>query len=186
MKSYDDFRKAVRQRESSGNYRVQNSGGCMGWYQFCPSTFRSVSKMLYGRVISKQTFLNSPDIQTQFFDKLIQSNLKSFGNIGSLLGKVRARLGNKITVSGLLAGAHLGGAGSVMKFANTGKDFKDGNGTPITAYMREFSGFQIPGVSEGGVVDTGTSNAGIPDSLKIILPIVAIGIVATIILANQN
>jgi hypothetical protein len=48
-----------------------------------------------------------------------------------------------ITESGLLAAAHLGGAGSVRKWFRTGKVRKDGNGIKITSYMERFSGYSL-------------------------------------------
>ena len=50
-----------------------------------------------------------------------------------------------ITISGLLAGAHLTGAGGVIDFfENTGKyDQYDGNNIHVSEYIKEFSGFDI-------------------------------------------
>jgi hypothetical protein len=48
-----------------------------------------------------------------------------------------------ITESGLLAAAHLGGAGSVKKWFRTGKIKQDGNGVKITQYMEQFSGYSL-------------------------------------------
>ena len=48
-----------------------------------------------------------------------------------------------VTESGLLAAAHLGGAGSVRKWFRTGKIRKDGNGVKITNYMERFSGYSL-------------------------------------------
>ena len=48
-----------------------------------------------------------------------------------------------VTESGLLAAAHLGGAGSVKKWFRTGKIRKDGNGVKITTYMERFSGYDL-------------------------------------------
>ncbi len=48
-----------------------------------------------------------------------------------------------VTESGLLAAAHLGGAGSVRKWFRTGKVRKDGFGTKITSYMIQFNGYQL-------------------------------------------
>ena len=48
-----------------------------------------------------------------------------------------------VTESGLLAAAHLGGAGSVRKWFRTGKIRKDGNGTKITSYMVRFGGYTL-------------------------------------------
>ena len=48
-----------------------------------------------------------------------------------------------MTESGLLAAAHLGGAGSVKKWFRTGKIRKDGNGVKITSYMKTFGGYNL-------------------------------------------
>ena len=48
-----------------------------------------------------------------------------------------------VTESGLLAAAHLGGAGSVKKWFRTGRIRKDGNGVKITNYMQRFSGYKL-------------------------------------------
>jgi hypothetical protein len=48
-----------------------------------------------------------------------------------------------VTESGLLAAAHLGGAGSVKKWFRTGKVRRDGNGVKITSYMEKFSGYKL-------------------------------------------
>ena len=48
-----------------------------------------------------------------------------------------------VTESGLLAAAHLGGAGSVKKWFRTGKVRRDGNGVTITTYMTKFSGYKL-------------------------------------------
>ena len=48
-----------------------------------------------------------------------------------------------ITESGLLAAAHLAGAGNVKKFFRKGYEFRDGNGTKMTSYMKKFSNYQL-------------------------------------------
>ena len=48
-----------------------------------------------------------------------------------------------VTESGLLAAAHLGGAGSVKKWFRTGTVRKDGNGVKITSYMIQFSKYRL-------------------------------------------
>jgi hypothetical protein len=53
--------------------------------------------------------------------------------------------GTVITWSGLIAAAHLGGAGSVIKYLNTNGNYdaSDMNGTSISDYIREFQGYNI-------------------------------------------
>ena len=48
-----------------------------------------------------------------------------------------------ITESGILAAAHLAGAGNVRKFFRRGYEFKDGNGTKMTSYLKKFSNYQL-------------------------------------------
>ena len=51
--------------------------------------------------------------------------------------------GIKITLSGLLAGAHLLGPSNVKKFLDYGYVKKDDYGTPITEYIEKFGGYKI-------------------------------------------
>ena len=48
-----------------------------------------------------------------------------------------------VTESGLLAAAHLGGAGSVKKWFRSGKVMQDGNGVKITSYLKKFGGYNL-------------------------------------------
>ena len=48
-----------------------------------------------------------------------------------------------ITESGILAAAHLAGAGNVKKFFRKGYEFRDGNGTKMTSYMKRFANYQL-------------------------------------------
>ena len=56
--------------------------------------------------------------------------------------------GVKVTESGILAAAHLGGAGSVKRFLNSNgaKKCKDNYGTSVKSYMREFGGYETSGI----------------------------------------
>ena len=48
-----------------------------------------------------------------------------------------------ITESGLLAAAHLAGAGNVRRFFRKGYEFRDGNGTKMTSYMVKFADYDL-------------------------------------------
>ncbi len=48
-----------------------------------------------------------------------------------------------ITESGLLAAAHLAGAGNVRRFFRKGYEFRDGNGTKMTSYMIKFANYTL-------------------------------------------
>ena len=53
--------------------------------------------------------------------------------------------GYTITPSGLLAGAHLKGAGSVIKYLKSNGQIieKDGFGTSVETYLKKFSGYDV-------------------------------------------
>jgi hypothetical protein len=73
---------------------------------------------------------------------LLRSNYK---NLKKYIEKYDGKKlhGIKVTKSGILAAAHLGGAGNVRKWFRRGIEFKDGNGTRITSYMRLFSDYNL-------------------------------------------
>ena len=127
--------------ESSGNYRAVNRLGYLGKYQFGRSTLRWVG------INNTSRFLNSPLLQEKAFEALISKNkwvLRDY--IEKFNGKTIN--GVKISESGLLAAAHLGGAGNVMKFldSNGAIVFEDANHVPITRYMKRFVNYDISAI----------------------------------------
>ncbi len=135
--SHEAFLKAIGFKESGNRYDIVNRFGYMGKYQFGKRTLRGL-----GFKISKEEFLNSPEIQEAAMRKLLQTNKKYLQKyIDEFDGQVVN--GILVTESGLLAAAHLGGAGSVKKWFKTGKVRKDGNGVKITTYMQQFSGYDL-------------------------------------------
>ena len=56
--------------------------------------------------------------------------------------------GIRITESGILAAAHLAGAGNVKKFLRSNGDFKfsDAFGTSIEEYMSKFAGYDMSNI----------------------------------------
>ena len=137
-KSTSLFLSAIGRRESSNRYWVVNSYGYMGKYQFGRKT---LNKLGFKHITNKQ-FINNPKIQEQAMKALLKQNRK-------LLERQIARYsdtvhnGVYVTESGLLAAAHLGGAGNVKKWLRKGKDFKDGYGTSIKEYLILFGGYTI-------------------------------------------
>jgi hypothetical protein len=86
--------------------------------------------------------LNSPELQEKAFIALLAKNkweLKK--EIEKYEGTIMN--GIRITESGILAAAHLGGAGTVKKyFKNKGKrNFRDAYGSSIKSYMKMFGGY---------------------------------------------
>ena len=51
--------------------------------------------------------------------------------------------GRTITESGILTTPFNFGPGNVKRFLKKGEDFKDGNGTKLTSYLIQFSGYEL-------------------------------------------
>ena len=137
VSSHQAFLDAIGFKESGNRYDIVNRFGYMGKYQFGKRTLRGL-----GFKMSREEFLNSPEIQEKAMYSLLKQNKKSLRKyIKKYDGKIVH--GVLVTESGLLAAAHLGGAGSVKKWFRTGKVRKDGNGVKITTYMERFSGYDL-------------------------------------------
>ena len=137
VSSHQAFLDAIGFRESGNRYDIVNLYGYMGKYQFGKKTLRGL-----GFKMSKEEFLNSPLLQEEAMYKLLQTNKRY---LKKYIDKYEGEIvhGVLVTESGLLAAAHLGGAGSVKKWFRTGKVRKDGNGVKITTYMERFSGYEL-------------------------------------------
>lgn len=136
-KSHNDFLNALGHQESGNRYDIVNRFGYMGKYQFGKSTLKTIKIKT-----SKKEFLNNPEMQEEAMRRLLAYNKKKLQKyIDKYDGKVVH--GILVTESGILAAAHLGGAGSVKKWFRTGKVRKDGNGVKITSYMTRFGGYTL-------------------------------------------
>jgi hypothetical protein len=137
FKGHNEFLDAIGHRESGNRYEIINKFGYMGKYQFGKSTLKGL-----GFKITQDEFLNSPYIQEKAMQKLLLHNRKKLDKwICKYEGKELH--GVLITESGILAAAHLAGAGNVRKFFRKGYEFKDGFGTKMTTYMTQFSGYNL-------------------------------------------
>lgn len=132
------FKEAVAFKESQGKYRLVNSLGYMGKYQFGSQALRAIG------VRNEKAFLKDPALQEKAFVALLSKNKWILRNeIEKYEGKVIS--GIEITESGILAAAHLGGAGSVKNFfKNKGnRHFRDAFGTSLRSYMKAFGGYDL-------------------------------------------
>lgn len=130
------FKEAIGYRESENKYKKVNSLGYLGKYQFGSETLRTIG------IHDSSKFLKSPKMQERAFVALLSKNkwiLKDI--IEKYDGKVVN--GILVTESGILAAAHLGGAGSVKRyFKNKGRKYiKDAYGTSVRSYLKAFSGY---------------------------------------------
>jgi len=137
LKDHHSFLDKIGHYESSNDYTKVNRLGYMGKYQFHRETLE-----LIGIKTTRKKFLSSPVLQEEAMTRLLTENKKTLRRfIRKYDGKVLH--GVYVTESGLLAAAHLGGAGNVIDWIREGKDFQDANGTPITRYMKVFSGYEL-------------------------------------------
>ena len=135
------FKEALAHKESQGKYGKINSLGYMGKYQFGIETLKSIG------INDSIGFMNNPRLQEKAFVALLSKNkfkLKDY--INYFEGKIVD--GIKITESGILAAAHLGGPGSVKRFLNSNgeKKCKDEYGTSVKTYMKDFGGYETAGI----------------------------------------
>ncbi len=140
-KSYLGFSNDLGLSESSGNYKAVNRLGYAGKYQFGGSALKWVG------IKDRRRFLNSPELQEDALKALIALNkhvLRDY--IADYDGQIIN--GIKVTESGLIAAAHLGGAKNVKRFLDSNGEnvFADANDVPITKYMKKFAGYDLSSV----------------------------------------
>ena len=161
MKSLEKFLNELGNRESAGNYKAFNKFGYAGKYQMGEMALvdcgyyikktRCYNNDWTGKFTEKdgissiQDFLAKPCVQEnaiRIYMKKQWGYLKAIG-ADKFLGKLFN--GYEITASGLLAGAHLKGAGTVIKYLKSGGSFnpKDGFGTSVEEYLKKFAGYDV-------------------------------------------
>ena len=166
MKTFKDFLNDLGARESGGNYKAFNKYGYAGKYQMGEAAlidagyYNKPSKkynndwtgLFIGKdgVRSIQDFLNNPKAQENaqlIFKKKQWGYLKALG-ADKYTGKTIK--GFVVTQSGLLAAAHLKGAGSVIKYLKSdGKIIeKDAFGTSVESYMKKFAGYDVSEITK--------------------------------------
>ncbi|SRX76062.1 peptidoglycan-binding protein LysM [Aequorivita antarctica] len=135
-KSYVGFKEALGFKESRGNYHIVNDYGYMGKYQFSRATlrmmgFKNTDNFLYDTRQQEAAFM----AYTSLNKWVLRKDIKRYA--GKTIGGV------KVTESGILAAAHLAGAGNVKKFLRSAGEnrFEDANGTSIRYYLKMFSGY---------------------------------------------
>lgn len=141
QKDFVGFKEAIAFKESQGYYRTVNKYGYLGKYQFGKSTLHRL------KIYNTQHFLRNPKLQEDAFKTLCKVNkwilrrdIKRFEGL-KMNGVV-------VTESGILAAAHLAGAGNVKKYLRTyGKyQFSDAFGTSIYDYIKKFAGYDVSNI----------------------------------------
>lgn len=140
-KFFIGFKEALAFKESQGKYHKVNTLGYLGKYQFGRETLKTVG------IHDSLSFLNNPKLQEKAFIALLSKNKWELRKeIEKYSGRIIS--GVKITESGILAAAHLGGAGSVRRFLNSNgaKKSRDDYGTSVKSYMRMFGGYETEAI----------------------------------------
>ncbi|QVY67450.1 peptidoglycan-binding protein LysM [Polaribacter sp. Q13] len=138
QKDFVGFKEALAFKESQGKYTIVNSLGYLGKYQFGRTTLHRF------KIYNTQDFLKNPELQEKAFIALCKVNkwiLRK--DIARSVGKTIN--GIRITESGILAAAHLSGAGNVKKFlrSNGVEGFTDAYGASIKSYLKNFGGYNV-------------------------------------------
>ena len=140
-KTFIGFQQSLAAKESLCKYNKVNTLGYLGKYQFGTETLRilgihDTDAFLFNRKLQEKAFL--ANLSRNKWD--LRKEIKKY------TGKIIA--GIEITESGILAAAHLGGAGSVKKFLKTNgrRKCKDGYGTSILEYLNDFAGYDTSSI----------------------------------------
>lgn len=159
QKGFEEFANALGQRESGNNYKIVNVYGFMGRWQFgmarlcdlgytehrAGMTGYSNSAFQWKQGYSQEYFLNNPDFQDKIFREHCDNHIKNINaRFSNYLGKVVN--GIEITLSGCVAGVHLGGLGNVNNFLTKHYDSSDANGTRVSDYIREFQSYNLENI----------------------------------------
>lgn len=143
-RNFKMFVDQLGKRESNNNDNVINPIGAMGRFQFMEATLKCMG---YGYITAKAFKANPnifpPDLQYKLLCKLIKSNEQYLTKYMKFVGQVIN--GVKITRAGLIAAAHLAGAGGVQHFlASAGSpNASDCNGTSVMHYLQEFQNINL-------------------------------------------
>lgn len=144
---YASYASKLGQRESGGNYGIQNSLGFAGKYQFGDQALEDLGYLKpgsakKGRVKTVladpnnwtiegglQAFLSNPQMQEEAMMKFTKRNLLQLQKMGVVKASDSPE-----KIAGALAGSHLGGVGNVKKYYQ-GIGFQDAYGTSIGEYV---------------------------------------------------
>ena len=143
-KEFNLFASHLGYKESSNNWKIVNSIGCIGAFQFSKATLKHLG---YAH-ITPTSFKANPDIfppelQVKVLKQLIKANERLLQYHMEYIGKDIK--GIEVTKAGILAAAHLGGAGSIKLYleSNGSINKRDIYGTKISMYLKEFALYDL-------------------------------------------
>lgn len=139
-KEFELFIENLGIRESGNEWWITNTIGCIGKWQFSQTTLAFLGyKNITTKKFRKDVNIFPEELQKKVLLSLIQMNELILKDYSLYIGQIIS--GVVITRSGIIAAAHLGGAGSVKIFLSSGGriDKHDKYGTSIKNYMSEFA-----------------------------------------------
>lgn len=154
MKDFEEFKEALAERESNGEYGCKNKFGFLGKYQFGKARLYDFGLSVEGyhpkgkpvlRYITEEEFLDNRELQDVLFMKHVELYANSFSKkYKAFINKTYTHDSEpfEITLSGMVAVAHLLGPGGLKDFLN-GTNKKDGLGTEASEYAMKFSNYEL-------------------------------------------
>jgi len=134
---------AIGFSESSNNPEAYNRYGYIGKYQFGYAARKSCGY----EEITFTDFISDPSLWSEEDQEAAMITLmsKNESHLKDVIHRYNGKVinGTTITKSGILAAAHLAGAGGVKRYFRTGSNPRDAYGTGLEDYLLEFSGFNI-------------------------------------------
>lgn len=166
--NYSGFLNALGQRESGGDYGAVNQFGYLGKYQFGELALRDIGYYTYdgtstndwkagfwtgkNGVDSRAEFLANPSAQESAIREYMGLQWEYMKSVWAYEGQTLD--GVRITESGMLAGAHLVGAGNLNNYLLSGATAADGNGVNVETYVTQFAGYATPFSARHGRAET--------------------------------
>jgi hypothetical protein len=150
-KGFDEFANALGQRESGNRYDIKNSWGYLGRWQFGKPRLYDLGYSIDGwhppnqqrkLSVTEEEFLKNKHMQNEVFNRHVKDLSTRLHNLfWAEIGM--DKYGVFITLSGLVAGAHIGGFGGVREFMRNGSNPSDQLGTSIKDYIDLFKGYDL-------------------------------------------
>ena len=173
MKTLAAFLLALQMMESEGNHRSVNTLGYLGLYQFGEAALTDLGMVRFdgdaydnnysggwtGKfgVWSTDGFLSSPRAQEKAMAEWL-GLMWSYIELQNVDSAAWTEVdGERLTPSGMLAGARLLGADSLAIYVRSDGEIdpRDPYGTPISAYVSMLNGYSVPyGPPDPGASDS--------------------------------
>jgi len=143
MKTYDEYKMALWMRESNNNPKAVNTYGYLGLLQLGTDALITMGLKCHhckSWILGWNTkkFLEDRAFQEELTDKWLRFVKKK-----CLQWDFSEFYGDRIDLSGTMAGCHLMWYGGLKDYFKKGIDRKDGYGTPISEYIIKFSGYDV-------------------------------------------